>query len=118
MNSIKNNNADKTRPRLRPANVSDGILPVEQVGHETILIALAQLIAGKIAHELYAAFCGRNITIAPHDLASMKPTRDTVDLSDFAVVDANSKPDVAHAVETYSPLSTDSLVKSKPRRQH
>ena len=91
---------------------------MEQVGDEAILVALAQLVTGKVAHELYAALCGRNVPVTPHDLAGMKPTRDTVDLNDFAVMDAKSKPNVAHAVEACGPLPTDSLVKPIPRAQH
>ena len=91
---------------------------MEQVGDEAILVALAQLFADKVAHELYAALCRRNVVVTPHELASMKPARNTVDLDDLTVVDAKSKPDVAHAVETYGSLPTDSLVKPIPRTQH
>ena len=89
---------------------------MEQVRDETVLVAFAHFVAGKVANELNAAFRRRNVPVKPHELAGMKPTRDTVDLNDLTVMDAKSKPNTAHAVETYSPLPTDTLVKPKPRK--
>lgn len=89
-----------------------------QVCNEMILVALAQLVTGKVAHELHAALCRRKVAVRPHDFASIKPARYTVDLNDLTVMDAKSKPDVAHAVKTYGPLPTDLLVKPILRRQH